>query len=187
MSEIAHFVRIVCSGLNGTSPSPRRLRPRHCRPDVRASVRRRAKAALLGGCCSQYRSLCFDLQPLSVTLSPPPRPTTALRGQIRPQEVRCRNNGPVAQSVERWTPYGGSIRPGFESPGFEARRAPDVYRASWRVWLQLVAGRSQSKSVIGTGRARLCAYVKLSTLKSAIDPELRDRKVADRANATSAA
>ena len=66
--------------------------------------------------------------------------------------------GPVAQSVERWTPYGGSIRPGFKSPGFEARRAPDVYRASWRVWLRLVAGRSQSKSAIGTGRARLCAY-----------------------------
>ena len=95
--------------------------------------------------------------------------------------------GPVAQSVERWTPYGGSIRPGFKSPGFEARRAPDVYRASWRVWLRLVAGRSQSKSAIGTGRARLCAYVKLSTLNSAIDPELRDRKVEDRANATSSA
>ena len=88
---------------------------------------------------------------------------------------------------ERWTPYGGSIRPGFKSPGFEARRAPDVYRASWRVWLRLVAGRSQSKSAIGTGRARLCAYVKLSTLNSAIDPELRDRKVEDRANATSSA
>ena len=64
---------------------------------------------------------------------------------------------------------------------------PDVYRASWRVWLRLVAGRSQSKSAIGTGRARLCAYVKLSTLNSAIDPELRDRKVEDRANATSSA
>ena len=71
--------------------------------------------------------------------------------------------GPVAQSVERWTPYGGSIRPGFKSSGFEARRAPDIYRASWRVWLRLVAGRSQSKSAIGTSRARLCAYVKLST------------------------
>ena len=95
--------------------------------------------------------------------------------------------GPVAQSVERWSPYGGSICPGFKSPGFEARRAPDVYRASWRVWLRLVAGRSQSKSAIGTGRPRLCAYVKLSTLNSAIDPELRDRKVEDRANATSSA
>ena len=95
--------------------------------------------------------------------------------------------GPVAQSVERWTPYGGSICPGFKSPGLEARRTPDVYRASWRVWLWLVAGRSQSKSAIGTGRARLCAYVKLSTLNSAIDPELRDRKVEDRANATSSA
>ena len=99
----------------------------------------------------------------------------------------CKVTGPVAQSVERWIPYGGSIGPGFKSPGFEARRAPDVYRASWRVWLRLVAGRSQSKSAIGTGRARLCAYVKLSTLNSAIDPELRDRKVGDRANATSSA
>ena len=62
-----------------------------------------------------------------------------------------------------------------------------VYRASWRVWLRLVAGRSQLKSAMGTGRARLCAYVKLSTLNSAIDPELRDRKVEDRANATSSA
>ena len=81
----------------------------------------------------------------------------------------------------------GSIRSGFKSPGFEARRAPDVYRASWRVLLRLVAGRSQSKSAIGTGRTRLCAYVKLSTLNSAIDPELRDRRVEDRANATSSA
>ena len=96
-------------------------------------------------------------------------------------------SGPVAQSVERWTPCGGSICPGFKSPGFEARRAPDVYRASWWVWLRLVAGRSQLKSAIGTGRARLCAYVKLSILNSAIDPELRDRKVEDRANATSSA
>ena len=93
----------------------------------------------------------------------------------------------VAQSVERWTPCDGSTRPGFKSPGFEARRAPDVYRASWRVWLQLVAGHSQLKPAIGTGRARLCAYVKLSTLNSAIDPELRDRKVEDRANVTSSA
>ena len=71
----------------------------------------------------------------------------------------CPVAGPVAQSVERWSPYGGSICLGFKSPGFEARRAPDVYRASWRVWLRLVEGRSQSKSAIGTGRARLCAYV----------------------------
>ena len=54
-------------------------------------------------------------------------------------------------------------------------------------WLRLVAGRNQSKSAIGTGRARLCAYVKLSTLNSAIDPELHDRKVEDRANASSSA
>ena len=60
-------------------------------------------------------------------------------------------------------------------------------RASWRVWLRLVAGRNQLKPAFGTGRARLCAYVKRSTLNSAIDPELRDRKVEDRANATSSA
>ena len=108
------------------------------------------------------------------------------RENITVCEYHCKA-GPVAQSVERWTPYGGSICPGFKSPGFEARRAPDVYRASWRVWLRLVAGRSQLKSAIGTGRARLCAYVKLSSLNSAIDPELRDRKVEDRANATSSA
>ena len=106
---------------------------------------------------------------------------------LRVMYVMLNVAGPVAQSVERWTPYGSSIRPGVKSPGFEARRAPDVYRASWRVWLRLVAGRNQSKSAIGTGRARLCAYVKLSTLNSAIDPELRDRKVEDRANATNSA
>ena len=43
----------------------------------------------------------------------------------------------------------------------------------------------------GTGRARLCAYVctyvKHSTLNSAIEQELRDRRVEDRANATSSA
>ena len=109
---------------------------------------------------------------------------STLKPFLNPHSYFRRGAGPVAQSVARWTPYGGSIRPGFKSPGFEARRAPDVYRASWRVWLRLVAGRSQSKSAIGTGRARLCAYVKLSTLNSAIDPELRDRKVEDRANAT---
>ena len=32
------------------------------------------------------------------------------------------------------------------------------------------------------GYVALCAYVKLSTLNSATDPELRDRKVEDRAN-----
>ena len=72
------------------------------------------------------------------------------------------HTGPVpylSRYLERWTSYGGSIRPGFKSPGFEARRAPDVYRGSWRVWLRLVAGRSQSESAIGTGCARLCAYV----------------------------
>ena len=34
---------------------------------------------------------------------------------------------PVAQSVERRTPRGESMRPSYKSPGFEARRALDVY------------------------------------------------------------
>ena len=37
----------------------------------------------------------------------------------------------------------------------------------------------------GTGRERLCACVKRSTLNSAIEQELRDRRVEDMANATS--
>ena len=49
-----------------------------------------------------------------------------------------------------------------------------------------VGGRPQLGEVgNGTGRARLCAYVKHSTLNSAIVQELRDRR--DRANATSSA
>ena len=36
-------------------------------------------------------------------------------------------------------------------------------------------------------RAQLCAYVKYSTLNSAIEQELRDRRVEGRANATSSA
>ena len=38
-----------------------------------------------------------------------------------------------------------------------------------------------------TGRAQLCAYVKCSTLNSAIEQELHDRRVEGRANATSSA
>ena len=49
-----------------------------------------------------------------------------------------------------------------------------------------LAGRSQAVSE-GTGRARLCAYVKHSILNSAIEQELRDWRVEGRANATSSA
>ena len=62
-----------------------------------------------------------------------------------------KTTGLVAQPVERWTPCGGSIRPGYESSGFEARRALDIYvipggygRGKWAM-----ASRSQSKSVMG--------------------------------------
>ena len=49
-----------------------------------------------------------------------------------------------------------------------------------------VGGRPQLGEVgKGTGRARLCAFVKHSVLNSA--QELRDRRVEDRANATSSA
>ena len=99
---------------------------------------------------------------------------------MRTSNSQTESAGPVAQSEERWTPYGGSIALRMVADG---RPMFIEQLASWR----LVAGRSQSKSAIGTGRARLCAYVKLSTLNSAIDPKLRDRKVEDRANATSSA
>ena len=47
-----------------------------------------------------------------------------------------------------------------------------------------VGGRPQPFEVSeGTGRARPCAYVKLWALNSAIDHELRDRRVEGRANA----
>ena len=54
--------------------------------------------------------------------------------------------GPVAQSVERWTPYGGSIRPGVKSPGFEARRRPMFIEHPGGYgcgWWQAVTSRSQ--------------------------------------------
>ena len=52
----------------------------------------------------------------------------------------------------------------------------------------VVGGRPQLGEVgKGTGRARLCAYVKHSTLNYAREQELRDPRVEDRANATSSA
>ena len=92
---------------------------------------------------------------------------------------------PVAQLVEHWTPCGESTRPGYESPLIQAwaldiYEPPDGYGCGW--W-QAAARRSR----LGTGRARLCAYVKHSTLNSAIDQELRDWRVEGRANATSSA
>ena len=54
------------------------------------------------------------------------------------------------------------------------------------MWLRLVAGRSQSKSVRGPA---VCGYVRtlLWTLNFAIDKELLNRKVEDTVNVTSAA
>ena len=55
--------------------------------------------------------------------------------------------GPVAQSVERWTPRGESTpRPGEKGPGFEARRALDVIGSPGGYgygWWKAVARRSQ--------------------------------------------
>ena len=51
-----------------------------------------------------------------------------------------------------------------------------------------VGGRPKPGEVSeGSGRARLCAYVKQLTLNSAIEQELLDRRVEGRANATSSA
>ena len=47
--------------------------------------------------------------------------------------------------------------------------------------------RCRVASVMMIVHARLCAYVKHSTLNSAIEQELRDRRVEDRANATTSA
>ena len=67
--------------------------------------------------------------------------------------------------------------------GFEIRRALDIYEPPGG--MVAVGGRPQLGEVVtGTGRARLCAYVKHSTLNSAIEQELLDRRVEDRANAT---
>ena len=51
----------------------------------------------------------------------------------------------------------------------------------------VAVGAAARRSREGTGRARLCAYVKHSTLNSAIEQELRDWRVEGRANATSSA
>ena len=66
------------------------------------------------------------------------------------------------------------------------RRALDVYGppgAYGYGWWQAVARRSHE----GTGRVRLCAYVKHSALNSVIKQELRDRGLEDGANVTSSA
>ena len=54
--------------------------------------------------------------------------------------------GPVAQTVQRWTPYGESMRPGLKGPRFEARQALDVYEPPGGYgygWWQAVARQSQ--------------------------------------------
>ena len=48
----------------------------------------------------------------------------------------------------------------------------------------MAGGRPQPVEISeGTGRARLCAHVKLWTLNTATDKELRDRRVEDIVNA----
>ena len=63
-----------------------------------------------------------------------------------------------------------------------------LHRLSLLSGMVTLGGRLQpGEGSEGTGRARLCAYVKFSTLNSAIEQELRDRRVEDSANATSSA
>ena len=99
--------------------------------------------------------------------------------------------GPLAQSVELWKPCGGSTRPGYKSPEFEARRSLDVYGPHDTPGIThvmvAICGRPKPSEVNeGTCRARLCyAYVKHSILNSAIEHELRDRRGEGRVSATS--
>ena len=46
--------------------------------------------------------------------------------RFRQENPKGSSVGPVAQSVERWTPSGEITRPGYKAPGFEARQAFDV-------------------------------------------------------------
>ena len=70
--------------------------------------------------------------------------------------------------------------------GFEARRV--LIFMSLLTGMVAVGGRPQLGEVgQGSGRARLCACFEHSTLNSAIEQELRDRRVEGRANATSSA
>ena len=65
--------------------------------------------------------------------------------------------GPVAQSVERWTPYSGSIRPGYESPGSKRdgrsifMEPPGGHDYGW--W-QVAASRCQSRGPAVRGYVR---------------------------------
>ena len=69
-----------------------------------------------------------------------------------------------------------------------SRRGGCLMFMSLLVGMVTVGVRSQPGEVSeGTGRARLCVYVKHLTLNSAIKQELQDRRVEDRVNATSSA
>ena len=73
---------------------------------------------------------------------------------------------------------------GYNSPG--SKRDGRLTFMGLLTGMVAVDGRPQPGEVSeGTGRARLCAHVKLWTLNSAIELELRDRRVEGRVTATS--
>ena len=75
----------------------------------------------------------------------------------------------------------------MQKSGFETRRVLDVFERLLTGMI-VVGGRPLPGEVSeGTGRAWLCAHVKIWTLNSAIDQELLDRRVESRVNATSSA
>ena len=77
----------------------------------------------------------------------------------------------------------------MQKSGFETRRMLDVFeRLLILTGMVVVGGRPLSGEVSErTGRARLCAHVKILTLNSAIDQQLLDRRVEGRANAIGSA
>ena len=67
----------------------------------------------------------------------------------------------LAQLVERWTVCGESTRHTSQLERFRVwgMTGAQCLWASWRVWLELLAGHNQAVSE-GIGCAQLCAYVK---------------------------
>ena len=87
---------------------------------------------------------------------------------------------PVAQLVERWTPCVESARPCYESPRARGATGACIYEppaGGYGGWWQAAVRRCREGD---RPCAAMCVH---STLNSATEQELCDRRVEDRANA----